>query len=79
MAESYLKDKRRLMPCAVHLDGEYGVDGIYVGVPVLIGENGVEKIVEISLNDDEKAGFDKSVAAVRGLIEAVRVIDPSLV
>jgi len=79
MAESYLKDKRRLMPCAVHLDGEYGVDGIYVGVPVLIGESGVEKIVEISLNDDEKAGFDKSVAAVRGLIEAVRVIDPSLV
>ncbi len=79
MAESYLKDKRRLMPCAVHLDGEYGVDGIYVGVPVLIGENGVEKIVEISLNDDEKAGFDKSVAAVRGLIEAVRAIDPSLV
>jgi len=78
MAESYLKDKRRLMPCAAQLNGEYGVDGIYVGVPVLIGENGVEKIVEISLNEDEKAGFDKSVGAVRGLIEAVRAIDPSL-
>jgi malate dehydrogenase len=78
MAESYLKDKRRLMPCAVELNGEYGVDGMYVGVPVLIGENGVEKIVEISLNDDEKAGFDHSVAAVQGLIDAVKAIEPSL-
>jgi malate dehydrogenase len=78
MAESYLRDKRRLMPCAVELNGEYGVDGIYVGVPVLIGAGGVEKIVEISLNDDEKAGFDHSVAAVQGLIEAVKAIDPSL-
>ncbi|MBL4801834.1 MAG: malate dehydrogenase [Emcibacter sp.] len=78
MAESYLKDKRRLMPCAVQLNGEYGVNGMYVGVPVLIGEGGVEKIVEIKLNDDEKAGFDHSVAAVQGLIDAVKVIDPSL-
>ncbi len=78
MAESYLRDKRRLLPCAVELNGEYGVDGIYVGVPVLIGANGVEKIVEISLNDDEKAGFDHSVTAVQGLIEAVKAIDPSL-
>ncbi len=78
MAESYLKDKRRLMPCAVELNGEYGVDGMYVGVPVLIGENGVEKIVEISLNDDEKAGFDHSVAAVQGLVDAVKAIEPSL-
>ncbi|HEC00426.1 MAG TPA: malate dehydrogenase [Sphingomonadales bacterium] len=78
MAESYLRDKRRLLPCAVELNGEYGVDGIYVGVPVLIGAGGVEKIVEISLNDDEKAGFDHSVAAVQGLIEAVKAIDPSL-
>jgi len=78
MAESYLKDKRRLMPCAVELNGEYGVDGIYVGVPVLIGENGVERIVEIELNHDEKAGFDHSVAAVQGLIDAVKAIDPSL-
>ena len=78
MAESYLKDKRRLMPCAVELNGEYGVDGMYVGVPVLIGENGVEKIVEIELNKEEKAGFDHSVAAVQGLVDAVKVIDPSL-
>jgi len=78
MAESYLKDKRRLLPCAVELNGEYGVNGMYVGVPVLIGENGVEKVVEISLNDDEKAGFDHSVAAVQGLVDAVKVIDPSL-
>ncbi len=78
MAESYLKDKRRLMPCAVELNGEYGVDGMYVGVPVLIGENGVEKIVEIELNDEEKAGFDHSVAAVQGLVDAVKAIDPSL-
>lgn len=78
MAESYLKDKRRLMPCAVELNGEYGVNGMYVGVPVLIGENGVEKIVEIELNEDEKAGFDHSVAAVQGLVDAVKGIDPSL-
>ena len=78
MAESYLKDKRRLMPCAVELNGEYGVNGMYVGVPVLIGEGGVEKIVEIKLDEEEKAGFDHSVAAVQGLIDAVKVIDPSL-
>jgi len=78
MAESYLKDKRRLMPCAAELNGEYGVDGMYVGVPVLIGENGVEKVVEIELNAEEKAGFDHSVAAVQGLVEAVKAIDPSL-
>jgi len=78
MAESYLKDKRRLMPCAVELNGEYGVDGMYVGVPVLIGENGVEKVVEIELNAEEKAGFDHSVAAVQGLVDAVKAIDPSL-
>ncbi|MCF6216647.1 MAG: malate dehydrogenase [Emcibacter sp.] len=79
MAESYLKDKRRLLPCAALLNGEYGVDGMYVGVPLLIGENGVEKIVEIELNEEEKAGFDHSVAAVQGLIDAVKAIDPSLV
>ncbi len=78
MAESYLKDKRRLMPCAVELNGEYGVDGMYVGVPVLVGEKGLERIVEIELNDEEKAGFDHSVAAVQGLVDAVKAIDPSL-
>ena len=72
MAESYLKDKRRVLPCAAMLNGEYGVKGLYVGVPVIIGANGVEKVVEIELNKAEKAMFDKSVAAVRGLIDVVR-------
>jgi malate dehydrogenase len=69
MAESYLKDKRRLLPCAAKLSGEYGVSGIYVGVPVVIGAGGVEKIVEIELSTGDKAAFDKSVAAVRVLVD----------
>ena len=69
MAESYLKDKKRLLPCAAQLNGEYGVKGLYVGVPVVIGAGGVEKIVEISLTSEEQAMFDKSVDAVRGLVE----------
>ncbi len=68
MAESYLKDKRRVLPCAAMLNGEYGVNGLYVGVPVVLGANGVEKIVEIELDAEEKANFDKSVAAVRELV-----------
>jgi malate dehydrogenase len=72
MAEAYLKDKRRVLPCAAMLNGEYGVKGLYVGVPVIIGANGVEKVVEIDLNTAEQAMFDKSVAAVRGLIDVVR-------
>jgi malate dehydrogenase len=71
MAEAYLKDKKRVMPCAARLDGQYGVDGLYVGVPVVIGAGGVERIVEISLNEEEQAGFDHSVNAVKGLIEAL--------
>jgi len=71
MAESYLKDKRRVMPCAAYLQGEYGVDDLYVGVPVIIGSNGVEKIIEVSLQGEEKEGFDKSVAAVRGLVDSI--------
>jgi malate dehydrogenase len=71
MAESYLKDQRRLLPCAAKLTGQYGVDGLYVGVPVIIGKNGVEKIVEIELNADEKAMFDNSVAAVKTLCGVV--------
>jgi len=67
MAESYLKDKRRLLPCAAYLNGEYGVEGLYVGVPVIIGANGVEKIVEVPLEGKDKAGFDHSVAAVKEL------------
>ncbi|MDJ0894934.1 MAG: malate dehydrogenase [Alphaproteobacteria bacterium] len=69
MAESYLRDKKRLLPCAAYLKGEYGVDGIYVGVPVIIGAGGVERIVEIQLNAEEKAMFDHSVGAVRGLVD----------
>ena len=68
MAESYLKDKRRVLPVAAQLNGEYGVSGVYVGVPAIIGANGVERIVEIDLVGDEKTGFDKSVAQVRELV-----------
>ena len=72
MAESYLRDKRRVLPCAAWLSGEYGVDGLYVGVPVVIGANGVERVVEIDLTAEEKAAFDKSCASVRELIDASR-------
>ena len=79
MAESYLKDKKRVLPCAALLTGQYGVKDTYVGVPVVIGENGVERIAEIELNDEEKAGFKKSVDAVHGLMAAAKVIAPDLV
>jgi malate dehydrogenase len=72
MAESFLLDKKRVLPCAAHLKGEYGVKDLYVGVPVVLGAGGVEKVVEIELNASEKAMFDKSVSAVRGLIDVVR-------
>ncbi len=72
MAESYLKDKRTVLPSAALLKGEYGVDGLYVGVPVIIGANGVEKIVEIELDAEEKQNFDKSVAAVTELVSVAR-------
>lgn len=71
MAESYLKDKKRVLPCAAHLSGQYGVKNMYVGVPVVIGAKGVERIVEIKLDRDEKALFNKSVRAVRGLMTAI--------
>ena len=71
MAESYLKDKKRVLPCAAKLTGQYGVDGLYIGVPVVIGKNGVEKIIEIKLNAEEQAMFDKSVEAVKDLNEAM--------
>ncbi len=70
MAESFLKDKKRVLPCAAWLSGQYGIDGLYVGVPVVIGAGGVERVVEIALNPEEKAAFDKSCDAVRGLIDA---------
>jgi malate dehydrogenase len=70
MAEAYLKDKKRVLPCAAWLTGQYGVKDLYVGVPVVIGAGGVERIVEIELNAEEKAAFDKSCGAVRELIDA---------
>ena len=78
MAESYLKDKKRVLPSAVQLNGEYGVKGTYVGVPVVIGAGGAEKVVEITLNSAEQKAFDKSVAAVEGLIQACQKIAPKL-
>jgi malate dehydrogenase len=74
MAESYLLDKKRVLPCAAHLNGEYGVKDLYVGVPVVLGAGGVERVVEIDLDASERAMFDKSISAVRGLIDAVRKI-----
>jgi malate dehydrogenase len=78
MAESYLKDKKRVMPCAVSLKGEYGVRDRYIGVPAIIGAKGVERVIEIDLNKNERAIFDSSVAAVDGLIEACIKIAPAL-
>jgi len=71
MAESYLKDQRRVLPCAALLTGQYGVDGLYIGVPVIIGRNGVEKIIEIELDATEKVFFEKSVAAVKELVAKI--------
>ena len=78
MAESYLKDKRRVLPAAANLTGQYGVNDLYVGVPVVIGANGVEKIVEIELNAEAQKNFDVSVDAVKELLEACRAIDSNL-
>jgi malate dehydrogenase len=78
MAESYLKDKKRVVACATYLNGEYGAKDLYVGVPAVIGEKGVERIVEIELNSAERAMFEKSATAVRGLIEACQKIAPDL-
>jgi len=78
MAESYLKDKRRVLPCAAYCKGEFGVKDMYVGVPVVIGANGVEKIVDLTLNEEEKAMFTKSVASVKGLVDACVKISPAL-
>jgi malate dehydrogenase len=78
MAESYLKDKKRVLPAAAYLKGEYGVKGTYVGVPVIIGAGGVERVVEITLSSSEQKAFDKSVAAVVGLTDACKKIAPKL-
>jgi malate dehydrogenase len=78
MAESYLRDKKRVLPCAAYLNGEYGVKDLYVGVPVVIGAKGVERVVEIELTGAEQAMFDKSVDAVGGLVDACMKIAPNL-
>ena len=78
MAESYLYDQKKQLPCAAHLNGEYGFKDIYAGVPVIIGSNGVEKIIEINLSKNEKDDFDKSIKSVQDLFEAARKIDNSL-
>jgi malate dehydrogenase len=78
MAESYLKDQKKELPCAVYLNGEYGVKDIYAGVPVVIGSDGVEKVIEIDLNAEEKNNFLKSIKAVEELFEAAKKLDKSL-
>ena len=78
MAESYLKDQKRVLPCAAHLNGEYEMSDVYVGVPVVIGGGGVERVIEINFNESEKEEFGRSADAVMKLVEACRTIDPSL-
>ncbi|GIX16749.1 MAG: malate dehydrogenase [Rhodothalassiaceae bacterium] len=78
MAEAYLKDKKRVLPCAAHLNGQYGVNDLYVGVPVVLGAGGVERIVEIALLPEEQEAFQRSAQAVKGLVEAARKIAPDL-
>ena len=78
MAEAYLKDQKRLLPCAAYVDNAFGLNGFYVGVPTIIGAGGIERIVDIKLNKDEQAMFDKSVDAVKGLVAACKGIDSSL-
>ncbi|MGD9916938.1 MAG: malate dehydrogenase [Paenirhodobacter sp.] len=78
MAEAYLKDQKRVLPCAAYVKGALGLDGIYVGVPTIIGAGGIEKVIDIKLNKDEQAMFDKSVDSVKGLVAACKGIDPTL-
>jgi malate dehydrogenase len=78
MASAYLNDRKKMLPCAAYLSGEYGIEGIYAGVPVIIGKNGVEKIEEISLDDNEKKEFINSIDSVKKLWKAASSLDPSL-
>ena len=78
MTESYLQDLKKELPCAAYLNGEYGIKNLYAGVPVIIGKNGVEKVVEIDLSKEEKKHFDKSINSVKELFEAAKKIDSSL-
>jgi len=78
MAESYLRDKKRVLPCATYLNGEYGIKNLYVGVPVVIGAKGVERIVELELTSAERNEFEKSAGAVKALVDACQKIAPDL-
>jgi malate dehydrogenase len=78
MATAFLRDQKRVLPCAAHVDGAYGLSGTYVGVPTVIGAGGIEKVIEIAMNPEELAMFQRSVEAVRGLVEACKGIEPSL-
>ncbi|MES2843427.1 MAG: malate dehydrogenase [Pseudomonadota bacterium] len=78
MAEAFLKDQKRLLPCAAYVDGALGLNGMYVGVPTIIGAGGIERVVDIKMNKDEQAMFQKSVDAVKGLVDACKAIDPML-
>ena len=78
MASAYLNDKKSMLPCAAYLNGEYGIESIYAGVPVIIGKNGVEKIEEINLDNNEKKEFMNSIDSVKKLWEVASNIDPSL-
>jgi malate dehydrogenase len=78
MAEAFLKDQKRLLPCAAYVDGALGLTGMYVGVPTIIGAGGIERVVDIKMNKDEQAMFQKSVDAVKGLVDACKAIDPML-
>ena len=73
MVEIILKDKKKILPCAAYLQGEYGIEGYYIGVPCKLGAGGLEKIVEIKLTKDEQAAFDKSAAAVRELVDKLKL------
>ena len=79
MAESYLQDQKKQLPCAVYLDGKYDVKDLYAGVPVIIGKNGVEKVIELNLSPEEKNNFDNSAKAVKELFEAAQKIDDQLI
>ena len=78
MAESYLKDLKKELPCAAYLNGEYGVKDLYAGVPVIIGKNGVEKVIELELNNTEKINFESSIKSVQELFNAAKKIDKEL-
>jgi len=78
MAEAYLGDQKRILPCAVEVNGKYGLDGLYVGVPVVIGAGGAEEVIEIALDAEQKANLDVSVGEVKGLLDACKQIEPSL-